>query len=542
MVEEINSPLSGNMFFERRGERRAINPLLPETVQDLPNVQKVWEDAFGRFLILDAIKAKKNYNELAQLTEAYLAKLESDENKTKATIQSISKDRAEQKYNDAQRHFNHLSILPPSDFADTPQLENKYSRSSVLAYFPTHSFSGEDKRGLSIENLLERATRAQQKFRLEQSEFLHCLENCVTGTPAQMLSQWIQSGYTVPEIYEKLLSLYGTHLRPDEAMNKLLNYTIPPNTKGLHSVIQEIEKLAMMASSNTLSTNLRTKQRNSLCIDTLTRCLPPHCKILLQDKLNALRTELEEIRNIKLARGETLTPLEEDLNPSFLSICRALNHLQPQVDNEICAVSSKYRVNKTFTPNVKPLNRYNKGKPNPFRNNSTHNVFSLDQCNLNPRISELKSNPIKPSQFRPPNYPSKYQDHSPSDKYQKGQSQLHQKSVTRHPFCSLCGGNNHIASQGCKAIMDDEGKILKPNYCFTYCEPCYINRNIRLNHITAHCPGREAMINLYKSGKVIPSGIFYKFFNHLIPNSNKTNESRKYTNKIDNRREKRPRD
>lgn len=480
-------------------------PSLPLELNEIPNVEEVWNDHYGQYIIMEAIKADRPYNETRKLIEAYYRKLQADATKTKDLYNQFSKQRAENSYFDKQRNYNHLPVLPPTDFASEPQIDNGTSRikyKDVLSYFPKESFSGIDNgKSLKIENFLNQCTRAQKRFKLEESEFLFALEKSCTGNAAETVSNLIHSGYSTPEVYEKLLSLYGTSMRPAEAMTKLLNFTMPPGTKNLNSLIREIEKLAIFASNTTSSQALRVKNRNNLSIEALTRCLPPHSRILLQDKLNGLRSELEEIRSIKEARGEKLLPHEEETLPSFTAVCRALTSLQPVVDEEIEAYATKIggrdRPSQVDTLGSKSRDKRNRQVYNQQDKFKPQNVFAVkhDACQFQPRVFELRN---------------ENKNYGASSPYSVSKGKL---------FCTLCGGNNHLAAQGCRAIRSDEGVILQPTYGNSYCDKCHDAYDVQLNHMPKHCPARPAMIEMYKSGKAQPQGIYAQHFSHLVKRS-----------------------
>lgn len=502
----------------------------PTSLQNIPHAKEVWADAYGKYCLSEAIKDGKTDNALKKMCLAYHQKLASDIAKASNLYLQLSKQRAEQAYKDKQKNYTHLSVLPPTEFSDVHKISNgTLKRKDVQSWMPRHEFSGSDHpRSQRIENFLTQMTKAQEKFNLSQDEFLHMLEANVTGVAAENVSNWVNQRYSPGEIYEKLLSLYGTYLKPDVALTKLLSFQLPKDAKNLTQVVRQIELLAGHAANTTTSDKLRQKNRNAYSVQALQRCLPPHSKVLLQDKLNDLRAELEAIKKIKLRDGDTLTAEEEDLQPSFTSLVRALTALNPVVDDEICEYNERKLREERFRPksvNVTTRAKSYEKSTSQFYRNNTRDTNRGDSRPTQPttytpkrnqHIYEIRdrgeSNNKQNNYTKPNNYNNK-------SSYQLGNGK------TR---CSLCGAYNHLASQLCKAITDDEGKILKPTFSYAFCEHCKKNYDEQLNHPHANCPARPAMIKLYESGKVRPQGIYYNIFKHLIPGNNSQQYSSKH--------------
>lgn len=498
---------------------------LPNRLNNIKNVSHIWEDHYGQYLLKDALRSNKSDEELSKLCSAYSNKMSDDSEKINKMFTSLFKGQTQLTYKERQKNYIHLAVTPPENFSPTPRFGiGGLNRKDLAAWFPRTEFSGIDSpKSPKIENFLAQCSRAQDMFNLSTYEFLYQMESCMTGECAENIASWINHGYTVSEIYEKLLSLYGTHMRPDEALTRLLEFKIPKNCRGLTQLIREIERLAGHASNTTSSLKIKAKNRNAFSIQALQRCLPPHSRVLMQDKLATLRGELEVIRRAKLADGEALTIDEEDITPNFTDVCRALNQLQPVIDDELRSeVSRQAREDRFRTRKVEvikkpspPSKKYNL-RSNKKNNNTSSEAPPLTNSHFHPRknnIYEIKAHSN--------NHSNKFHNKSPAT---KSNAQPIAKGKMK---CSLCGGSNHIASQVCRAIRDDNGKVLQPAYCFGYCEYCKSKFNENLNHVPNHCPARDSMLKLYENGTVRPQGIYYNLFKHLIPGHKKSSHHHK---------------
>jgi len=57
-------------------------------------------------------------------------------------------------------------------------------------------------------------------------------------------------------------------------------------------------------------------------------------------------------------------------------------------------------------------------------------------------------------------------------------------------YCSLCGMNNHVAVQGCRNMVDNNGKVIQVQPSQSTCGNCPPAVNPRLNHPPVFCPFR----------------------------------------------------
>ena len=56
------------------------------------------------------------------------------------------------------------------------------------------------------------------------------------------------------------------------------------------------------------------------------------------------------------------------------------------------------------------------------------------------------------------------------------------------------------------------------------CNHCLEKFDLKMQHDEAYCPARKKMIELYRSGKIRPSGIFYQKYGHLYEKAKRERE------------------
>jgi hypothetical protein len=308
-----------------------------------------------------------------------------------------------------------IGYPPPTKFHPEAKLTTASAKAEAMKIFPTRNkFSGNGQPGdLGVIEWLHLLGHSQAACELSRAEFKDMLLICSTGKAHMLILEWSTNGETIETIYHNILTHYDNRLTPGEAKALLFQYKIPKSS-SLSEAVSHIMDLAGRASSSLPPGEARTALYNLEATECLIRSLPPSAKITA--------TNLQSQLSSKLGRPATITELN-----------RGLNVYRTTIDSEIKSrghVPDKEKVEK------KPY----KGK-------------WLKKSATGPSTMSLQTNPPTA------NGQQGAQSKGPNQKNDKGKGK---KFVKKGPqgslnYCSLCGGVDHLASQGCYNMRDDKG-------------------------------------------------------------------------------------
>ena len=116
---------------------------------------------------------------------------------------------------------------------------------------------------------------------------------------------------------------------------------------------------------------------------------------------------------------------------------------------------------------------------------------------------------VKEMATKSPN-PKPYHRDNRDRHFQRNTKRDYQASYRLSPgrYCVACGQYSHDISDGCRLLCDDTGRLYPTVLTSAFCTNCYKTYGKELYHSRHLCPGRPAMMELYHSGKVKPSGVF----------------------------------
>lgn len=374
-----------------------------------------------------------------------------------------------------RRGISHIPIAV--NFASTNQLnkvgvEPRLTKKLISYDFPTEHFSGKkEKHGLTVENFIRGMKTGQDIHNLSEREFLDELECRTSGQVRSLIGCWRRNNLKAEEIQSSLLTKYMSTLTPTEATERLNNFKITGNINCMSDLETEIELLASDASVLGLDEDQNRKQFNWVANTNLLRNIPVEQRDKCQDVYNTLKRDL---------RGE---------EPSFSDLCTNLIQYHPTINPAIKAISAKAKnkpENKPGTSN--PASSANFGKNN-FKNSKGKSKAQVSQVETDKKAQQKGKKMAAPRQGG----------------YEK-----------KNPPCPMCGSWQHDALN-CTALRDDTGVRRQEAPTYGPCADCLQTFRKTYKHSTQLCPKREAMLNLYEAGTVVPSGDFFKYFSHLLP-------------------------
>lgn len=413
-----------------------------------------------------------------------------------------------------QKNFSHIStstkVKIPSYFSPTPilNLDSRKMGEANLA-FPTrreNRFSGYAK-GLNVEIWLNELTLAQENLGLSEEEFKMFMIKCSFGEACENITEYITSQMSVEDIYHTLLRCYDTKISPHDANTKLLNYKVTKG-KNLSEVETEVLKLASRASKAYQEGPERMSIQNISAINSLIRGLPLQSRNIASNQLACLSSELRTMPSFtQFVRS--LRKFEDSINADIQSNGERVNFngdLSLNRPNQSSGNQSKDNQSKASKPDQNKQNTQgNKtgDKKFGFNKNFSNRIRQLIASEFNiPAVENRETSEVSLNQVK-------------SEREQKGNEQHQKGEQQKKPYCRLCGRIGHTPVQSCRAMFDNEGRLIRqiPSV-HKECTPCFdAFRGKKLYHPPEFCPIRAAAINLYKSNVIEPVGLFKAFYN-----------------------------
>ena len=479
--------------------------------------------------LADKTKVKEMNNEMGELYTGFYNAMRLSKSNTRRQIKQATEELEQNLIeNELNSHLVNDNSEPPKYFSDIPVLVTPQKRSEAMKTFPTRQrFSGNINRdnGSDILEFLSNMRTAQSYCNLSQDEFKEFLLLCTTGRAHALISEWIDLNEPIPTIFHNLIMHFDTRITPEHAKELLFNYKAPKDAT-LRDVEMNISQWASRAATLISKGPSRVAYYNMEYVQNLIRCLPPISSGMVQSTYTALSTRLK--------RAAYATELS-----------RALNINRHVIDSDIRTNGGE--------PNKKQMHKKNsKGRNNKFQarnfssflasaqqssdqnNNTLETPDLMNVQSLPPQVyvlspqqvthsgrAENKKNPQhrrnsnnnnnkNPNHaFRPNgmsnsngtgNNPGRTHNSNIDNTQRLNQrrknrnGRMHNKNqfgTKQNNYCSLCGKRDHLASQDCPYMVNDDGTHLMVMPTLGTCKVCPPSVNPRLNHPSQICPYRQ---------------------------------------------------
>ena len=402
-------------------------------------------------------------------------------------------------------HLLNENTDPPKYFSPIPTLLTPHQRNEAMKCFPTRSprFAGNSNRenGMDIIEFLSALKTAQEYCKLSEREFKQFLLLCTTGRAHTLLMEWLSLEESIPTIFHSLLMHFDKRITPEASKELLFTYKAPKNLS-----LKEVETNIMLWVSRAAAVlpagPSRIAYYNMEIIQTLIRSLPPMSSARVQSVFNTL--------SARLGRAAQATELS-----------RALNIDRHAIDADIRqnGVDKNFKYPSTMQQKPRRVASYAVSIPVPspaIQNNNNNNSYYNKGGTpvVNSTRSKVYNTTATTFPFRGHNNARGHQNKNSANQRQhnvrpnasqgahaktnfrrgnfrsNNQSKIHGSNTDN--YCSLCGKNDHLASQGCPYMMYDTGVTAGVMPTHSICAICPASVRPRLNHPAAFCPYRKA--------------------------------------------------
>lgn len=363
-------------------------------------------------------------------------------------------------------HTLNQEIEPPEFFSERPTLTTPGKTMDCLKLFPSRNskFSGQNTdHNITIVEFLSTMNTAQKHCKLSKPEFLEMLLSCTTGKAHLLIKEWIENGQSISNIYHNLTLHYDKRLSADQARAQLANYKAPKSS-NLAEVFAHIMLLCGRISAMMPDAVSRKASYNLEIINALIKSLPHYSATQVQNEYQKLST--------RMGRACEATELS-----------RALNPYRTSIDNDI----------KTHGVDNSSRNRIGRF---PYKTSSTQKHKNVPRTSFSTIVQHTslpwQKKPQHPPRTNPPLTGANRVNRMSNGRFGKhNRSQPSQRHTNTNPGCSLCGMKDHKASQGCRNMRTNDGKIYKTLPVHSTCGLCPGNKKNTLNHPPMLCPFRK---------------------------------------------------
>jgi len=482
----MNNPRSSTSDTSQHGDEYMIDPDHLDFTQNNLLGSILLKLAHDTTQLAKACKLKEMETNIGDLCQDFKAALELEEGKIDAkAIQVTMRENERLLQRELDSHLLNQEIKPPEYFSPIPTLTNPHKMADCLKLFPSRSskFSGSAKdNNMTIVEFLSLMKAAQNQCKLSEGEFRDMLLTSTTGRAHILLLEWIASGQSLNNIYHNLSLHFDKRLPAEEAKARLFSYKAPKNS-NLAEVIAHIMELASRISSTLPDESSRKASYNHEVITALTQSLPSDSAKLVRSTYSTLSAKI----------GRALEASE---------LTRALNVHRHSIDSDIKNHGAEANRGRTTKLGSQKINsKRNKMKNSNWQQFSSYNVQSTNKSiqqsqNLSQKVVKPYVNKSKQGSNQRSRSRSNYQDNSNSQNrqtFQNKQQRNPNKTRANNAItgCSLCGKNDHKASQICPNMRTDDGKIYKTLPVHMTCSLCPGNKKNTLNHPEMLCPYRK---------------------------------------------------
>ena len=468
-----------------------------------PRMKRMNDSPMGRLFLETWAKASSNRrgdtvegpsgNAYVRLAKDYEAsKRRQRDTERSEIVKQIGKYHSAMKQIEINKYYTYHSkiggVVPPKVFSPEGTLHRPMQLRNCNSTFPLLKPFSDDGKGPDICTFLRQMTKAQKRVSLSREEFLEILLECCRKPALDRIGPLVGMNYPIETLYSILVSTYDRQITPHEASELLARYRAH-KSKTIHEVNSDLTMIAARAAQEFSSSEVSREFFDEETTKALIRCLPEKAS-----------------RRAKQLRADMRQKLER--NPTFNEFSCAMANEEEEVNVEI-------RKNGVDTKEMLKLSLYtnqHKNADNPTHKASTHkeggskkkkfntfynNKYTSGQVN---QVTEaLQALNVKPR--------------GKVNEIKTGKPDYHVKINENDRLrCILCDQRNHQASDGCKCIFTDQGIAIKETTATSGdCSNCVEKLGKHLKHSAKLCPIRDKALELYKSGTVLPRGMFRQY-------------------------------
>ena len=274
---------------------------------------------------------------------------------------------------------------------------------------------------VSLTEFISMINSAQQVAMLPEPEFLEMLKASMTGKALLLLLDWIEAGESIESILHLLSLHFDQRTTPAEARRQLYVYKIP-KTMNLAEGVAHIMDLAQRVATQFPPGPSQTALYNLEATNAIFRALPSASAATAMNNFTSLSARMQ--------RPATISELS-----------RSLNLYRQTIDTDI--------KNNGWEP--KSFNNFKKlGK------NKVSPTTNAIQASLS--TNAIASGPPpggQPQGAKGPNY-----GQGNNQKKHKNKQNRSKGKASGNDYCSLCGAHDHVASQGCPNMRDNNNSVV----------------------------------------------------------------------------------
>ncbi len=375
-----------------------------------------------------------------------------------------------------------------------------------VSFLQKNKFNGtENSSGMNIHEFLSLINAAQKQIKLSREEFLEFLLMCTTGRPHVLIQDWADNGDDIENIYINLFAHYDQRMSPETAREKLSMYKAR-RTSNLNRTVADIMHLALRAACILPLGVARTASYNSEAVQALIRSLPSVSSDVASTKYFSISSRFQRPATFaELSRALAINAhtIDNEISrlgalPNYSTV--AVNNFRSTGDHGAYESNhdnmARPSGNNAYAANVNPANKrrsYRSSPPNNY-NNASHvqqsrrNAYFSQNPSTNPQDSTGRGRSDNSGNIRNNNGTTR----SGNGGHGNGYSYTGSQGFRPTDYCSMCGLEDHLATNGCPHIVDDMGRPVQAYPCHTTCSECPHTVSPRLYHSATYCPFRVA--------------------------------------------------
>ena len=460
-----------------------------ELTRDHPLGAILLQIAHDNTVLANKCKVREMELNIGDLCQKFQQVVQLEEEQAEARYQKAAAlETQKQLQRELNSHMLNQEIEPPDYFSPIPTLTSPHKVADCQKLFPSrhNKFSGSAKDNhMNIVEFLSLMKAGQRQCQLSEDEFKDALLTSTTGKAHTLIAEWIDNHLSMSSIFHNLSLHFDKRLTADEARLQLSAYKAP-KTANLAEVVGHIQLLAGRISAVMPDQISCQATYNMEIINTLIKCLPQYSSTIVQNTYNQL--------SARLGRACEATELS-----------KALNMYRQSVDSDIKlhgVDSGKNRLSRPGpnsnrrdrNPTWPQYSSYSVNRVDTQSYLANRDKRSLNRPAVNRPYQKFK-NPAPPPRNAAVRYVSQANNSG-------GRRFSNSKPGNRKlPFrprqnisttgCTLCGLNDHTASQGCLNMRLDNGRLYKTLPVYSTCNLCPGNKKNTLNHPPMLCPFRK---------------------------------------------------
>lgn len=361
-------------------------------------------------------------------------------------------------------------VQAPTIFSPTPTLSPGGTSRTAELYrlFPLRSgqkFSGTNS-NQNILEFLENICHAQKTLNLSRKEFEENFLKSFTGKAYFIVSDHLQYGHGLEDIFHTLIKTFDTRLPSSVAKTKLLTWKIPKffNLKKAETYVMH---LASRIAAELPRGESRSALYNMEAVDGLIRALPTHSQAIALNLKNTLSSRLMRLPTfveLSKALAKYDTTFTEDIRKNGDSRSDRKHYLPFIKDNSVItkdmnnnyAISSNYNGRRTNSGYMNQRNNFpRKSFPNGNNYSSTNLIRSRPRSAPRRNFSRPPNRKNRRFPVRPRR---RVNNVTVNVMHQKTPNSKSDYKIGSKKYCSLCGGNNHNAVDICYKMRSPNGE------------------------------------------------------------------------------------